>query len=241
MINLSFTKRSLLFFTTILLIIILYPFQVKAKEKYKEKLISMGEFKITYYCSCEECSGGWGAKTSTGNYCEEGRTVAVDPDVIAYGTRILIDDNEYIADDCGDGVVGDHIDIYVDDHELTEELGVEYKKVWLIKQVKQKVKKAKKNKMEIQMIEDTINRKEAIRSVIKADSYSDVSGEFYRKMDDILGILEKLPSALPTIIKCKDCKRYVKSEGATLKKCSLLNFYPTEDWYCAGAELERRK
>ena len=90
------------------------------------------------------------------------------------------------------------------------------------------------------MAEDTINRKEAIRGVIKADSFSDVSGEFYRKMDDMLNMLEKLPSAQPTIIKCKDCKRYVKSEKVALKKCSLLNFYPTEDWYCAGAELEGR-
>lgn len=98
-----------------------------------EDYVSMGDFKITYYCSCEECSGHWGTQTSTGSYCEQGRTVAVDPDVIAYGTKILIDDNVYIAEDCGSRVVGDHIDIYVEDHELVEKLGVKHKKVWLIR------------------------------------------------------------------------------------------------------------
>ena len=98
-----------------------------------ENYISMGEFLLTYYCSCEECSGHWGTQTSTGSYCKQGRTVAVDPDVIAYGTKILIDDNVYIAEDCGSRVVGDHIDIYVDDHELVEKLGVKHKKIWLIR------------------------------------------------------------------------------------------------------------
>ena len=98
-----------------------------------ENYISMGEFLLTYYCSCEECSGHWGTQTATGSYCKQGRTVAVDPDVIAYGTKILIDDNVYIAEDCGSRVVGDHIDIYVDDHELVEKLGVKHKKIWLIR------------------------------------------------------------------------------------------------------------
>ena len=98
-----------------------------------ERLISMGECKITYYCSCEECSGQWGTQTATGNHCEQGRTVAVDPSVIAYGTRIMIDDNIYVAEDCGGKVVGYHIDIYVEDHEVVERLGVKYKNVWLVK------------------------------------------------------------------------------------------------------------
>lgn len=109
------------------------PIRADARVQSDETLISMGEFKLTYYCSCEECSGKWGTQTATGNHCEQGRTVAVDPDVIAYGTRILIDDNVYVAEDCGPKVIGDHIDIYVEDHELTEKLGVKYKKIWLIK------------------------------------------------------------------------------------------------------------
>lgn len=117
--------------------IILIPIKTNAKKKHHETLISMGEFKITYYCSCGKCSNNWGTKTSTGNYCKEGKTVAVDPDIIAYGTRILIDDREYVAEDCGSDVIGDHIDIYVEDHETVEKFGIEYKKIWLIKKKKE--------------------------------------------------------------------------------------------------------
>lgn len=115
------------------LLLFLCPIKTEARAQSKEKLISMGEFKITYYCSCQSCSGGWGAKTATGKYCEEGRTIAVDPDVIAYGTRVRVGDNVYVAEDCGGHVQGDHIDIYLDDHERTERLGIQYKKIWLIK------------------------------------------------------------------------------------------------------------
>lgn len=109
------------------------PIRTNAKIKAEETLVSMGECKITYYCSCEECSGPYGLLTSTGTHCEEGRTCAVDPDVIAYGTRIKIGDHVYVAEDCGKHVQGDHIDIYLDDHERTERLGIQYKKVYLVK------------------------------------------------------------------------------------------------------------
>lgn len=118
---------------SILVLTLLLPIRADARAQSDEKLISMGEFLLTYYCSCEECSGQWGTQTSTGGHCEQGRTAAVDPDVIAYGTRILIDDNIYVAEDCGGLVKGDHIDIYVEDHELVEKLGKKVKKIWLIK------------------------------------------------------------------------------------------------------------
>ena len=108
----------------ILLLALLIPMQADAK------LISMGECKITYYCACSECSGPWGDLTATGTRCEEGRTVAVDPDVIAYGTKLLINGRVYTAEDCGGNV---HIDIYLDDHERTEKLGVNYTNVWIVK------------------------------------------------------------------------------------------------------------
>lgn len=118
---------------SIFVLTLLLPIRADARAQSDEKLISMGSFVITHYCSCEECSGQWGTQTATGNHCEQGRTVAVDPDVIAYGTRILIDDNVYVAEDCGSLVKGDHIDIYVEDHELVEKLGKKVKRIWLIK------------------------------------------------------------------------------------------------------------
>jgi len=117
----------------LLMTLLMIPIGVNAKVKAEETLVSMGECKISYYCSCEECSGPYGLLTATGTHCEEGRTCAVDPYVIAYGTRILVDGHVYVAEDCGSSVKGDAIDIYVDDHERTERLGVRYRKVWLIK------------------------------------------------------------------------------------------------------------
>lgn len=116
-----------------LLFMFLFPVTAHARAQSDERLINMGEFKITYYCSCEECSGYWGTQTATGNHCEQGRTAAVDPSVIAYGTRILLGDNVYVAEDCGSRVCGDHIDVYVEDHDLVERLGVRYRNIWLVK------------------------------------------------------------------------------------------------------------
>lgn len=91
------------------------------------------------------------------------------------------------------------------------------------------------------MAEELINRRAAIRKIIQADSYCDTSDEEYKKTKDILDILYGLPGAQDTIIRCKDCSHYI-DEKTGLKKCSFLNFFPVEDWYCAGgAKLERRK
>ena len=126
--------KRLIFITLMATILaILVPAGADAKVKAEEQLIPMGDFKLTAYCSCEECSGDWGLLTSTGNHCEEGRTVAVDPDVIAYGTRILIDGKVYVAEDCGKHVQGDHIDIYLDDHERVDAFGVKHRIVYLVK------------------------------------------------------------------------------------------------------------
>lgn len=119
-------KNKLTIITTLLMLLL--PTCASAQT-----LINMGEFKLTYYCSCSKCSGPWGNLTATGTRCVEGRTVAVDPDVIAYGTKLLINGKVYTAEDCGGNVKGDHIDIYLDDHGRTEELGVDYTNVWIVK------------------------------------------------------------------------------------------------------------
>ena len=122
----------LLFIIAFLILMLMFPIKSCGKTK-KETLINMGEFKVTYYCPCEKCSGRWGTQTSTGKYCKQGRTIAVDPDIIDYGSRVLVDDNEYVAEDCGGAVVGDHVDIYVEDHEVVEALGIKYKKIWVVR------------------------------------------------------------------------------------------------------------
>lgn len=74
--------------------------------------------KLTAYCPCEECSGQWGTKTKTGTTATEGRTIAVDPDVIPLGSKVKIGDKIYIAEDIGGAVNGKHIDVYFDDHKV---------------------------------------------------------------------------------------------------------------------------
>lgn len=74
-------------------------------------------FVITAYCPCYECSGGWGNSTSTGAVATQGRTIAVDPTVIPYGTKVVIDGHTYIAEDCGGAIKGNKIDLYFDNHQ----------------------------------------------------------------------------------------------------------------------------
>lgn len=104
-----------------------------SQARVEAKNIDMGQFKITYYCDCEQCSEGYGRHTATMTTAEAGRTIAVDPSVIAYGTQVEIDGNVYVAEDCGGGVKGDHIDVFVDSHSETIANGVDYKQVWIVK------------------------------------------------------------------------------------------------------------
>lgn len=92
--------------------------------------------KVTAYCSCPKCCGVWSKDhpsrqgtdyeqhTTSGTIPVAGRTVAVDPDIIPLGSKILIDGHEYTAEDTGSGVKGNHIDIYFDSHEEALEWGV---------------------------------------------------------------------------------------------------------------------
>ena len=85
--------------------------------------------KTTAYCPCSSCSEGYGRNTATGAIATEGVTVAVDPNIFPYGTEITIDGNTYIAQDCGGGVNGNHIDIFFDNHEDVKAYGVQYKEI----------------------------------------------------------------------------------------------------------------
>lgn len=79
-------------------------------------LTKIGSFKITFY-------GPTGQLTHSGAECTEGRTIAVDPDVIPLGTKIYIEndplggDGYYIAEDIGSAVQGNIIDIFVSNGE----------------------------------------------------------------------------------------------------------------------------
>lgn len=107
---------------------------VKDVEASDRSIRSLGTFKITWYCPCRKCSGKWDHQTSSGAYATEGRTVAVDKRVIKEGTHLLINDHEYIAEDTGGDVRGNHVDIFNESHSVCLDLehGEKYWEVFII-------------------------------------------------------------------------------------------------------------
>ena len=89
-------------------------------------------FTITAYCPCYECSEGYGRLTATGVKATSGRTIAVDPRKIPYGTKVIIDGHIYIAEDCGGAIKGNRIDMYFDTHEETLNFGRQTKEVTIL-------------------------------------------------------------------------------------------------------------
>ena len=93
----------------------------------------LGNYKLTYYCSCELCCDKETGITATGTPVIEGQTIAVDTSVIPYGTKVIINGHVFTAEDCGGAIKGNRIDIYVNDHNRALELGVDHADVYLVK------------------------------------------------------------------------------------------------------------
>lgn len=87
-------------------------FVPEAQPTYTEK-----QMTITAYCPCVKCCGKSDGITATGTKAMQGRTIAVDPRYIPYGTEIVIDGQTYIAEDCGGAIKGNNrIDLFFDSH-----------------------------------------------------------------------------------------------------------------------------
>ena len=91
----------------------------------------LGKFTLTAYCSCKKCCGRWSPEvtgkpstTESGTHPVQGRTVAVDKSVIPLGTHIMINGHEYIAEDTGSAVDGNHIDVYFSSHAEARNFGM---------------------------------------------------------------------------------------------------------------------
>lgn len=99
--------------------------------------VFLGEFTLTAYCPRRCCCGKWASGyTATGTLATEGRTIAVDPKVIPYGTHVLLiwpdgTQHSYISEDCGGGVNGNHIDGFFNDHQAARVFGVQSAMVYL--------------------------------------------------------------------------------------------------------------
>ena len=82
---------------------------------------------------------------------------------------------------------------------------------------------------------DTIYRQAAIEAMCGA--CSDWCDEGVCKK---VSAIQKLPSAQPKIIRCKDCDWWTKQKDSLQGRCDRYGVYPTGYWYCAAAR-ERRK
>ncbi len=113
-------------------------------EPAKPEPTSLGEFKITHYCACSKCCGKaesdpWYGITATGTKATEGRTIAVDPKVIPYGSQVLIryadgTEHVYTAEDCGGAIKNNRIDVYMASHEAALVEGVKTAEVFIIEE-----------------------------------------------------------------------------------------------------------
>jgi 3D (Asp-Asp-Asp) domain-containing protein len=78
----------------------------------------------TAYCSCKSCCGVYAENrpngvvyTASGSVAQANHTIAVDTSVIPFGTHIIYNGTEYVAEDTGGAIKGNRIDIYFDSHE----------------------------------------------------------------------------------------------------------------------------
>ena len=113
------------------------PSESATEEATEPQYISLGTFTITAYCSCSLCCSQWSYNRpvdENGNpivYGASGEeliadySIAVDVDLIPYGEKIIINNREYIAHDCGGAINGKRIDIYMESHEKALQWGVQ--------------------------------------------------------------------------------------------------------------------
>ena len=96
------------------------------------ELIPLGEFKVSHYCiePYKHICGNGSGLTQSGNKVHVG-SLSVDPSVIPLGSTIVINGQEYIAEDTGGAIKGKKIDMAVASHKEALSLGVYYADVYL--------------------------------------------------------------------------------------------------------------
>ena len=106
--------------------------KVKKTEEPTNRWKSLGNFKLYAYCPCESCSEGYGHSTASGARATEGCTIAVDPKVIPYGTKVKINGHVYVAEDCGAAIKNKKIDIFFENHKDTVKFGVQKAEIFIL-------------------------------------------------------------------------------------------------------------
>ncbi len=106
----------------------------------EDETIYLGKYYVIPYCGCSECCGMWGVDrpvsydgteivyTANQSIATEGVTVAANPEVFPYGTKLIIDGREYVVQDKGSNKSA--IYLYFESHSDAVEHGIEVKDVY---------------------------------------------------------------------------------------------------------------
>lgn len=112
----------------IMIFVMFFSVSAEAKKISKKQLKKLGTFTLTAY-------SGDGI-TSTGKKPRPNHTVAVDPRVIPYGSKVVIRGKTYVAEDCGGGIKGKSIDVYFATDAECVRFGRQKAVVYLVKKKK---------------------------------------------------------------------------------------------------------
>lgn len=97
---------------------------------YKE----LGEYIISFYCDCLICTKtAKGSKTATGAKPKEGKTIACDGNTLKMGDIVYIETiGVRTCEDKGSAIKGNKIDVYMDDHDIANKMGIRKVNVYRI-------------------------------------------------------------------------------------------------------------
>lgn len=93
--------------------------------------VSAGIFKVTGYCGCNKCSGGYGL-TYSGTVPTANHTISADLNLFPLGTKLRIGDIIYTVEDKGSSVNGNILDIYYDTHQDALDRGTYSAEVFVV-------------------------------------------------------------------------------------------------------------
>ena len=97
---------------------------------YKE----LGEYTISFYCDCPICTKtAKGSKTTTGTKPKEGVTIACDGKTLKMGDIVYVESvGVRICEDKGSAIKGNRIDVYMDNHDIANKMGIRKVNVYKI-------------------------------------------------------------------------------------------------------------
>lgn len=103
-----------------------YQNRITEINKVLNTKIFMGYFELTAYAE--------DSITSTGKVPRVNHTIAVDPRVIPYGSKVFIEGyGTYVAEDCGGLIKGNIIDIFLSSEAECQRFGRRHANVYLLK------------------------------------------------------------------------------------------------------------